>query len=76
MVYGVYGTEVVPWVENTAFQVEASLLEEAIEIILIPSLIPRAYKITDRTATKAEFTCKEPSFDKDKYGMCCDIVAL
>jgi len=81
----VYGMEVVPWVENTAFQVEASLLDEAVEIPLIPSLIPRAFRITDITdinfdntsdETRAEFTCKEPSFDKDKYGMCCDIEAL
>jgi len=81
----VYGMEVVPWVENTAFQVEASLLDEAVEIPLIPSLIPRAFRIDEITdinfdntsdETRAEFACKEPSFEKDKYGMCCDIEAL
>ena len=81
----VYGMEIVPWVENTAFQVASNLLDEAIEIPLVRSLIPRAFKKTDHTdftfdntsaATRALSKCKEPSFEMDKYGYCCESGSL
>ena len=85
----VYGMEIVPWVENTAFQVNSNLADEAIEIPLVLSLIPRAYRITDPTdldfmdhanpnsdANRNAFTCKEASHEIDKYGYCCEAGSL
>ena len=81
----VYGMEIVPWVENTAFQVAANILDESIEIPLPRSMIPRAYLKTDPTnknfnntspASRALYRCKEVSHEMDKYGYCCEEGAL
>lgn len=81
----VYGMEVVPWVENTVFQVAANLLDESIVIPLSKSLIPRAMLISDPTASfifentetaRAQYKCKEPIHEIDKYGYCCEVSAL
>merc|ERR1711957_603209 len=42
----VYGMEIVPWVDNTSFQVNSKLMEEAVIIPLPRSMIPRAYSFT------------------------------
>ena len=76
----VYGMEVVPWVDNTAFQVASKLLDENIEIPMARSLIPLAFLKNATTmdafdndlATRALFKCKNPSYHIDKYGYCCD----
>lgn len=78
----VYGLEVVPWVENVNYQVASGLQDEAIEIPLARSLIPRAYKIADPTdtefdnANRALFRCKSPAYEMDQYGYCCEAEAL
>ena len=80
----VYGMEVLPWVENIVFQVSANLQDEAIEIPVARSLIPRAFRIADPTKTdfandaqtRALFRCKSPSFEIDKYGYCCESGSL
>ncbi len=80
----VYGIEVVPWVHNSAFQAAAKLQEENLLLPLPRSLIPKAYKTSDGTttgfvndsSTRAQFTCKDPSFEIDKYGYCCETDSL
>ena len=78
----VYGMEVVPWVDNTAFQVASRLLEEDIEVpiprSLIPKMFPRNATATSMDdfnndfATRSLFKCKDPTYMIDKYGYCCD----
>ena len=76
----VYGMEVVPWVDNTAFQVASKLLDENIEIPMARSLIPLAFlrnaTMTDAFVNNEDkrplFKCKNPSYHIDKYGYCCD----
>jgi hypothetical protein len=75
----VYGIEVVPWVDNTAFQVAARLSDEVIETPLPRSLIPKASHISNPSAVfentdekRIEFRCKDPSYQIDKYGQCCE----
>lgn len=79
----VYGMEIVPWVENTAFQVGATLQDQVVEIPLLLSVIPRAYKKysdpkdynfvnTDR----GNYRCKEIGYQIDKFGYCCEAEAL
>jgi len=86
----VYGMEIVPWVDNTAFQVASRVLDEEVEIKLPRSLIPRAVKLDGTPTTSASpFTndqdeatgrqlhkCKEPSFHMDMYGYCCEVGSL
>ena len=79
----VYGIEVVPWVDNTAFQVAARLLDEVIETALPRSLIPKAICISDPVVefnnsegNRLEFRCKDASYQIDKYGQCCEENAL
>ena len=81
----VYGMEVVPWVENIVFQVAANLQDESIEIPVARSLIPRAFRISDpkdfnfindSDETRAQFRCKAPQFEIDKYGYCCESGSL
>ena len=80
----VYGMEVVPWVQNTQFQIESALHDEIIEIPLPRSMIPKAYHRNDPTNTnfrntsqhRLVFRCKEPSYVIDKYGYCCEIDQL
>ena len=86
----VYGMEIVPWVDNTSFQVNSKLMEEAVIISLPRSMIPKAYPIADggvidtpSTAwnnadetTRNLFQYKESSFHKDRYGYCCENTVL
>ena len=78
----VYGMEVVPWVDNTAFQVASRLLEEDIEVPIPRSLIPKMFPknatatnmddYNNDLATRTLFKCKDPTYMIDKYGYCCD----
>jgi len=83
----VYGMEIVPWVDNTAFQVNSKLMEEAIIIPLSRSLIPQAIPIDSTLATpptwqnddntrKHVFRCKDPAYHMDRYGYCCESSVL
>jgi hypothetical protein len=77
----VYGIEVAPWVDNVNFQITSKLNEESIEIPLPRSLLAKAYNPADltaeyTTATKADFTCKDPTYKIDMYGYCCEREAL
>lgn len=78
----VYGVEIVPWVDNVNFQVDAQLSDEVIEVPLVRSLIPRAYNRTNRSdreytyATRDAFKCAEPAYVIDMYGYCCELSAL
>lgn len=77
----VYGIEIVPWVDNVQFQVEAKLHEENVEIPIPRSLIPKAIAsdgsdATFTNSTRADFTCKESSYSIDKYGYCCEIQSM
>lgn len=65
----VYGIELVPWVDNTAFQVASKLLQADIYVPMARSLIPK--KIPIPNSTPAKFRCKEPSYQIDKHGYCC-----
>jgi len=58
----VYGMEIVPWVDNTAFQVASKLLDENINIPLPYSMIPRAVNAT----------CENIAFHADKNDYCCE----
>jgi len=82
----VYGIEIVPWVDNTAFQVASKLLDEEVEIALPRSLIPKAL-LSDGTvsgpgvfandaAGREAHRCKEGIHHIDKYGYCCEISSL
>jgi len=76
----VYGMEIVPWVDNTAFQVASKILEENVLIPLPRSMIPKA--TTTGTAafdnsdgmggTRAAFSCRNEGYNIDKYGYCCE----
>ena len=78
----VYGIEVVPWVNNLAFQVSAKVHDANIEIELPRSLIPKAYKKDEPTNNefvsneRANFTCKDSTFKIDKFGYCCQTTDL
>ncbi len=81
----VYGMEVAPWIENVEFQIQAKIGDEAIDIPLPKSLIPKAIPLDDTLegtvfandeATRALFTCKEPTYSIDKYGYCCEPYSL
>ena len=78
----VYGMEVVPWVENTVFQISTGLADEVVELPLAKSLIPRAYKRLDPTNTvfdnsdRESYRCKEQTFEIDMYGYCCEFESL
>ena len=75
----VYGMEVIPWVDNVAFQVAARFHDTVITIPLPRSLIAKAITI-DRTDTqtiyttsnRTLFTCRDPTAKIDKFGYCCD----
>lgn len=77
----IYGIEIVPWVENTSFQVAAKLGDEDIIIplgkSLIPKVIPRVpgstVAFTNNAAGRVDnFKCKHGPFYIDKYGYCCE----
>jgi len=83
----VYGMEIVPWVDNTAFQVNSKLMEEAIIIPLSRSLIPVAFPkevpdpenivpFENTEARRKEFKCKDPAYHMDRYGYCCESSVL
>lgn len=80
----VYGMEVVPWVNNLAFQVAAKVAEENVLIPMPRSLIQRAFKKADHTnfdwtssSKKDDFRCKDKLlFVIDKYGFCCEKIQL
>ena len=76
----VYGMEVMPWVDNTEFQVAARVQDENIDIPLPRSLIPKAITrdsndqtpFANNNSTRALYKCKDPAYKIDKYGYCCD----
>ena len=78
----VYGMEVVPWINNVAFQAAAKLQDENIVLNQPRSLIERAAlrNTTDTTAfvndesTRALFRCKSDAegISIDKFGYCCE----
>jgi len=81
----VFGMEIVPWVDNTAFQVASKLLDEEVEIPLPRSLIPKSLLRADRTPIttfdntetfRGTVVCKEPFHEIDRYGYCCEITML
>merc|ERR1711957_382904 len=51
--------EIVPWVDNTSFQVNSKLMEEAVIIPLPRSMIPRAYSFT--TVSDGAISVTDPS---------------
>ncbi len=61
----VYGMEVIPWVENTSFQVRSQVNDRVIQIPVIRSMIPYA----------GDNNCNE-GFEKDKYKYCCEAQSL
>jgi len=75
----VYGIEVVPWVDNTAFQVVSNVLDATINIPLPYSLIPQAFSddttlfpdFSNIDTTRAHFTCRNSLFHIDMNGYCC-----
>merc|ERR1719162_786911 len=75
----VYGMEIVPWVDNTAFQVASKILEENVIIPLPRSMIPKAtttgtdtFDNDELTSTRAAFSCRNEGYNIDKYGYCCE----
>lgn len=81
----VYGMEIVPWVDNTAFQVASKLLDEEVEIALPRSLIPKALMrasgeestgFTNNADSRGAHRCKEGIHHIDKYGYCCEVSSL
>lgn len=80
----VYGVELVPWVDNPAFQLASKLLDENIERALPRSLIPKAIAnsgdltkvfINDH-ATRSQYDCENYLHHIDKYGYCCEGTVL
>jgi hypothetical protein len=79
----VYGMEVVPWVDNTAFQV-ASRIDQPLVVPLPRSLIPMSIKkdrsdkstFNPSTSSRDDFTCRDPNAKMDKFGYCCDSTQL
>ena len=79
----VYSIEVVPWVDNVAFQVASQLHDEAIEVPLPRSVMPRAFLTVDPTSSAPfnftnvnDYTCRENSYEIDMYGYCCEPSAM
>lgn len=79
----VFGMEIVPWVNNVAFQVAAGAGVEPVEAPLPRSLIPQAYLMVANAAItgfdnaqRNLFRCKQPGLEMDMYGYCCEIAAL
>ena len=76
----VFGIEIVPWVDNTEFQVASKLIEGSVKIPLGRSLIPKAEKINNQVTTifrntlvdRPNYICKNRINFIDKYGYCCD----
>jgi hypothetical protein len=77
----IYGIEVVPWVDNSSFQVASRVLDESIQVPLPRSLIKLAYHETTpatayATGIRTEFKCRDPLTVIDKWGYCCEINSL
>ena len=81
----VFGIEVVPWAENTKFQVAANIASTEIEIPIERSLIPRAYNRSNTADfdfdkndlnARVDFKCKSPGHVIDRYGYCCEAMSL
>lgn len=78
----VYGMEVIPWVNNPQFQLNAAIDDEIIEVPVIRSLIPKAINLSDPSDTyfnntaRENYRCKEPTFAIDKFGACCEFGEL
>lgn len=81
----VYGMEVYPWVYNAQFLIQTGLQDDTIEIPISRKMIPKAYKIAEPTntvfdntndASRALYKCKNPTFEIDSMGYCCEAEAL
>jgi len=79
----VYAIEVVPWVDNTAFQVASKILDEEVELPLSRSLIPKATMDGSEEGwdnndefTRDMFQCEESYYEIDMYGYCCERTSL
>ena len=81
----VMGIEIVPWVDNIAFQVAVGMQDNNLQIPLPRSLLHRAILIdrndtttifANNNATRTLFGCKNPAHQIDKYGYCCDANTL
>jgi len=76
----VHALEVIPWVDNTAFQTNSKFLDEYIALPVPRSLIPKAIAIyhdynggfENNHVTRLEFECKNNLYHIDKYGYCCE----
>ena len=74
----VYGMEVVPWVNNLAFQVAAKIGDENILIPLPRSMIPKSFRTSNPRDfdfdpnDRNSFSCLTDYFLIDKYGYCCE----
>ena len=81
----VYGMEVVPWVNNVAFQAAAKLGDENIVLnqprslieratTIIPDVAPAVTAFANDATTRALFRCKaDDDFTSiDQYGYCCE----
>jgi len=73
----VYGIEVVPWVDNTSFQVAAKIEDQVLIVPMPRSVIPKAFpaKVADKGAkfintieNRDKFKCKAPDYEIDKFG--------
>ena len=78
----VYGMEVRPWTEHVLYQLETGVQDDPLELPLSRSLIPKAYRRSDPTDTnffeaeRDEFRCKDPVYEIDMYGYCCEEESL
>jgi hypothetical protein len=78
----VYGMEVVPWVENTSFQVAGELGTQVILLPVLFSLIPRSHRIGNKddnvyiSSERDSFTCKNTIYKIDRWGYCCEEQSL
>lgn len=74
----VYGMEVVPWVNNVAFQVAAKIGDENILLPMPRSMIQKSFRKKDTkdynfvSKERDSFRCKADYFLIDKYGYCCE----
>ena len=79
----VYGMEVVPWVNNVAFQAAAKLDDVVIEIPVPRSLIQSAYVQQNSAQTtvwsetnREHFKCSAINYVIDRFGNCCEPLQL
>ncbi len=78
----IYGVELVPYAENPSFQVAAKIPDESVEIPLSLALVPKAYRIADKTDMvfvideRDQFACRVGTHVIDKFGYCCETTQL